>query len=56
MTELREEIWKAREDAQLFKEVAEAEKQAAYTRGVEETQARLTEELSAIAKDYYDIS
>ena len=54
--EIREELRKAREAAQLFKEVAEAEKQAAYTLGVEETQARLTEEFSAIARDYCDIS
>ena len=56
MTEFREELRKAREAAQLLKEVAEAEKQAAYTLGMEETQARLTEEFSTIAKDYYDIS
>ena len=56
VTELREELYKAREAAQLFKEVAEPEKQAAYTLGVEETQARLTEEFSAIARDYCDIS
>ena len=56
MTELREELQKAREAAQLFKEAAEAEKQAAYTLGVEETQARLTEEFSAVARDYCDIS
>ena len=42
MTELREELQKAREAVQLVKEAAEAEKQAAYTLGVEETQARLT--------------
>ena len=42
VTELREELWKAREAIQLVKEAAEAEKQAAYTLGVEETQARLT--------------
>ena len=52
VTELR----KAREAAQLFKEVAEAEKQAAYALGVEETQARLTEEFSAVVRDYCDIS
>ena len=34
----------------------EAEKQVAYMLGMEETQARLTEEFSAIAKDYCDIS
>ena len=56
VTELREELRKAREVAQLFKEAAEAEKQAAYMLGVEETQARFTEEFSAVAKDYCDIS
>ena len=56
MTELREELHKAKEAAQLFKEVAEAEKQAAYTHGVQETQGRLTEEFSAVARDYCDIS
>ena len=53
---LREELWKAREAAQLVKEATEAEKQAAYTLGVEETQAKLTEELSAVCRDYCDIS
>ena len=56
VTELREELRKAREAAQLFKEAAEAEKQAAYTLGVEETQARLIEEFSVVARDYCDIS
>ena len=52
VTELRQ----ARETAQLFKEAAEAEKQAAYALEVQETQSRLTEELSAIVRDYCDIS
>ena len=56
VTELREELRKARENAQLFKEAVEAEKQAAYALGVQETQGRLTEEFSAVAKDYCDIS
>ena len=56
VTDLREELRKAREAAQLLKEVAEAEKQVAYTLGMEETQARLTEEFSAVARDYCDIS
>ena len=56
VTELREELRKAREAVQLVKEAAEVEKQAAYTLGVEETQARLTEEFSAICRDYCDIS
>ena len=56
VTELHEELRKAREAAQLFKEVVEAKKQAAYMLGVEETQARLTKEFSAIARDYCDVS
>ena len=56
VTELREKLRKAREAAQLFKEVAEAEKQAAYSLGVQETQGRLTEEFSAVARDYCNIS
>ena len=55
VTELREELRKAREAAELLKKAAKAEKQAAYTLGVEETQARLTEEFSAVARDYCDI-
>ena len=56
MAELREDLRKAREAAQLLKEVTEAKKQAAYTLGMEETQARLTEEFSPVARDYYNIS
>ena len=56
MTELHEELRKAREAVQLVKEAAKAEKQAAYTLGVEETQARLTKELFAGCRDYCDIS
>ena len=55
VTELHEELRKAREAVELVKEAAKAEKQAAYTLGVEETQARLTEELSAICRDCCDI-
>ena len=56
MTELREELRKAREAVQLVKEAAEAEKQAAYTLGVEETQTRLAKELSAVCREYCGIS
>ena len=44
------------EATQLAKEVVEAEKQAAYTLGVEETQARLIEEFSSICREYCGIS
>ena len=56
MTELREELREAREAAQLVKEATEVEKQVAYTLGIEETQARLTEEFFAVCRDYCDIS
>ena len=56
MKELREELCKARKAAQLLKEAAEAEKQASYALGVQETQSRLTEEFSAVARDYCDIT
>ena len=39
--DLREEVRKAKEAVQLLKEVAEAEKQAVYALGVQETQSRL---------------
>ena len=54
--DLREELHKAREAAQLLKEATEAEKQAAYAVGVQETQSRLTEEFSTVARDYCDIT
>ena len=54
--DLREELDKAKKAAQLLKEAAEAEKQAAYALGVQETQSRLTEEFSIVARDYCDIT
>ena len=54
--ELREELRKAREAAQLLKEAAEAKKQVGYTLGMEETQVRLTEEFSTVCRNYCDIS
>ena len=54
--DLREELHKAREAAQLLKEAAEAEKQASYALGVQETQSRLIEEFSSLARDYCDIT
>ena len=50
------ELRKAREASQLLKEAAEAEKQASYALGVQETQSKMTEEFSAVARDYYDIA
>ena len=47
---------KAKEEAQLAKEAAEAEKRAAYQLGEEETKARLSEELPEVCRDYCSIS
>ena len=55
VTDLHEELRKAREAVQLVKEAAEAEKQATYMLGVEKTQARLTEELSIVCREYCSI-
>ena len=52
--DLKAELQKAREVAQLAKEALEAEKQAAYTFGIKETQARLTKELVEACRDYCD--
>ena len=43
--DLKAELQKAKEEAQLAREAAEAEKKAAYQLGVEEMQVRLAEEL-----------
>ena len=52
----QEEARLAKEAAQLAKEASEAEKRAAYQLGVEETEARLSEELLEVCRDYYGIS
>ena len=54
--DLREELRKAKKAAQLLKEAAEAEKQASYALGVQETHSRLTEEFSSVARDYCEIT
>ena len=54
--ELKADLQKAKEAAQLAKKVAEAEKQASYLLCVEETQARLTEELVEICRDYCNVT
>ena len=56
VTDLREELHKAKEAGQLHKEAVKVKKQVAYTLGMEETQVKLTEELSAVVRDYCDIS
>ena len=54
--ELKAALQQAKEEVQLAKEAAEAEQRAAYQLGVEETEVRLTEELSEVCRDYYSIT
>lgn len=54
--DLKAVLQKAKEEVQLAKEAAEAEKRVAYQLGVEETQVRLTEELSKLCRDYCSIT
>ena len=54
--DLKVELQKAKEKAQLAREVVEAKKKASYQLGVEETQVRLAEELSEVCQDYCDVT
>ena len=54
--DLKAELQKAKEAAQLAKEAAETKKQTSNLLGVEETQIRLAEELSKLCRDYCNIS
>ena len=51
-----EEVRLAKEEAQLIQEATEAEKKAAYQLGPGETEARLSEELLEVCRDYCSIS
>ena len=51
-----EEVRLAKEEAQLIREAAKAEKKASYKLGPEETEARLSEELPEVCRDYCSIS
>ena len=54
--DLKAELQQVTEAAQLAREVAEAEKQASDILGMKETQARLTEELAEVCRDYYNVT
>ena len=51
-----EEVRRAKEEVQLAQEAAEAEKKASYQLGVEETEARLSEEIPEVCREYCSIS
>ena len=50
------EVRRAKEEAQLIREAVEAEKKAAYQLEAEETEAKLSEEIPEVCRDYYSIS
>ena len=52
----KKEVQLAKEEAQLVREAAKAEKKASYRLGSEETEARLSEELPEVCRDYCSIS
>ena len=54
--ELKADLQKAKEAAHLAKKATEAEKQASYLLGVEETQVKLTEELAEVCRDYCNVT
>ena len=54
--DLQVELQKAKEEVQLAREAAKAEKKASYQLGVEETEIRLAEELSEVCRDYCDVT
>ena len=50
------EVRQAREEVQLIREAEEAEKKASYQLGVGETEAKLSEEILEVCRDYCSIS
>ena len=51
-----DEIRRVKEEAQLIREAAEAEKKASHQLGIQETEARLSEEIPEVCRDYCSIS
>ena len=56
VSDLKAELSKAKEAARLAKEVAETAVAASYERGVADTEARLTEEVATVCRDYITMS
>ena len=54
--DLQVELQKAKEEVQLAREAAEAEKKVSYQLGAEETEIRLAEELLEVCQDYCDMT
>ncbi|XP_050285032.1 uncharacterized protein LOC126724597 [Quercus robur] len=56
LQKVEDELRLAREEVQLIREATEAEKNAARQLGAEETEARLSEEIPEVCREYCDIS
>ena len=56
LQKVEDELRRVKEEAQLIREATEAEKNAARQLGVEETEARLSEEIPEVCRDYCSIS
>ena len=56
VSDLKAELSKTKEAARLSREAAEAAVVASYKRGVADTEARLTEEVATVCRDYIAMS
>ena len=56
LQKVEDELRRVKEEAQLIREASEAEKNAAPQLGAEETEARLSEEIPEVCRDYCSIS
>ena len=52
----KEEVQRVKEEAQLIRKAAEAKRKVVYQLGTEETEARLSEEIPKVFRDYCSIS
>ena len=56
LQKVEDELRRVKEEAQLIREATEAEKNASRQLGAQETEARLSEEIPEVCKDYCSIS
>ena len=56
LQKVEDELRRVKEEAQLIREAAEAKKSAARQLGAEETEARLSEEIPEVCREYCSIS
>ena len=56
LQKVEDELRRVKEEAQLIREATEAEKNAARQLGAQETEARLSEEIPEVCRDYCNIS